>query len=105
MNQEIEKWLEEMEQNFQKLIEEDNRAKERGQLIGRYIAEPYADGKAYYKIIGETKTTVKIRVITGIGDDWIIPYWGVETNIDKNYVKNKLEFRDYMDGVFSKKKG
>lgn len=88
--------------NTQQLEECDQKAKKEGILVGRYISEPYADGQAVYQIIRENKKTVRIKVCTGIGDDWILPYWGEEATIDKNYVIKKLEFRDHLNKVFRK---
>ena len=64
--------------NFKKLQKQDKMAKKVGKLVGRYIDEPWADGNAFYVIVKENKTSVRIRVVTGIGDDWIIlqpPNW------------------------------
>lgn len=75
-----------------------------GELVGRFISEPFADGKAYYKIVKENKNTVRIKVCRGLGDDnWVIPYWGEETSIKKDFALQKLRQRDALRKIFSKK--
>ena len=96
MNHIVNEW----EENFAKMLKKDEIAKAQGKLVGRVIKEQFADGYAYYEIIKETKNTVKIKSITGIGDDWIIPYWGKMTTIEKEYVVHKLEFEDKLDELF-----
>lgn len=76
--------------NWEEINKKNEGAKIKGNLLGRYMSEGYADGAAYYEIIVVKKQKVIIRVLTGIGDDWIIPYWGEETTIDKNYAINHL---------------
>lgn len=96
-------FLETIKKNWAKLQECDKTAKEKGELVGRYIDEPFADGKAIYQIIKENKKTVRIRVCTGLGDDWVIPYWGEETTIDKEYAVKKVAQRDALTELFRKK--
>jgi len=103
MNEQIEKMIADWDKNFKVLVESDRVAKEQGILVGRYVSEPFADGKAYYKIVSESKTKVKIEVVTGIGDDWILPYWGSKTSISKAYAKRQIEGREALEKLFSRK--
>ena len=96
-------WLKQMDDNWNRLVAFDQKMKEEGSLVGRYIAEPYADGKAIYLIVGVTKTKAKIQVVTNLGDDWIIPYWGESTSIDLDYAVRCVKFRDNISAKFSKK--
>ena len=73
-------------------------------MVGRYISEPYADGSAIYLIIKENKKTVRLKVVENIGDDWVIPHWGREVVIDKDYVITKIKQRDWMYGLRDKNK-
>lgn len=98
----INKWLEEFRANEQKIADKDSKAKAEGKLVGRYINEPYADGKAVYVITKEFKTKVEIEVCTGIGDDWVIPYWGTKTKIDKSYALTNIQWRDNVEKLFRK---
>jgi len=90
------------EENFQRMEDEDAAAKAAGTLVGRYIREPYADGAAFYKITQEAKKTVRIQVVTGIGDDWIIPYFGKDTTIEKAYAVRNIKGRDTLAEIFTK---
>lgn len=98
MNDLIKQWKD----NFGVVIANDILAKEKKSLIGRYISEPYADGHAYYQIIKATKSTVTIQVITNIGDDWILPYWGKKTTIPRKYAEESIKSREQLNKIFSK---
>ena len=98
MNKIIETW----DRNFNNMIEKDKKAKAKGEIVGRYIKEPIADGYAYYEIISEGITKVEIKVVRNIGDDWVVPYWGEVARIDKNYVINGLEMEDNLQKLFKK---
>lgn len=87
--------------NFKKLEAQDLIARAKGQLVGRYIQEPYADGYAYYVITKETKTKVHLKVVSDIGDDWVIPYWGNGAMMDKSYAMNNIQRRDSLKELFS----
>ncbi|MFD2616108.1 hypothetical protein [Terrilactibacillus laevilacticus] len=63
----VNKWLEEIEKNREKVEQKDQESKAQGILKGRYIREPYADSYALYEVIRKNKKSVRIRVITGIG--------------------------------------
>ena len=92
------------EDKFKALRERDLAAKTAGNLLGRYLAEPYADGHAFYEIVKINKATVRVQVVTGIGDDWVLPYWGQAHSIPMAYAMNSVGFRDRMDEAFSKRK-
>lgn len=86
-----------MDENMARLKRIDAEAKKKSSLLWRFIREPHADGAAFYQIIRVNKGgTVRIKVCTGIGDDWVIPYWGEEATIDAVYALNNIKFRDLM---------
>jgi len=87
----------EIDKNWKELTRIDKEAKKRGLMVGRYITHPIADGRATYQIIYEAKDTIKIRVVGGIGDDWVLPAWGVKTEIDKEYALKEFKFRDFWE--------
>jgi hypothetical protein len=89
-----------MRENFDQLKIQDNTAKQNGTLVGRYIQEGVADGYAYYQIVKEGKNTVKIRQVTGVGDDWMVSYWGREASIKKSYAKQMVKMRDGLEEIF-----
>lgn len=92
----------EYDKNWEDLRRQDRIAKQAGILLGRYIQEPYADSHAVYVITHEYKHKVKIKVVTGIGDDWVIPYWGEETTIEKDYAESSIGFRDSLAEAFKR---
>ena len=80
--------------NWKALEDVDKKAKENGKLVGRYIQHPFADGYAIYKIVKENTKTVKIRVVKGIGDDWVLPAWGKECDIHKDLALKFISQRE-----------
>ena len=90
----VDDWFKEIDDNWKALVKQDSDAKKSGRLVGRYISEGYADGSAYYVVVKENKSTVKIEVATGIGDDWVFPCWGEEFTITKDYALRNIKRRD-----------
>jgi len=90
-----------MEENRKLLDEIDKEAKDKGELLWRTIQEPFADGYAVYQIIKVNKKTARIRCCSGLGDDWMIPYWGEETSVDLDYVESKIQQKDAMAAFFA----
>lgn len=89
----------EYDRNRESLDEQDKQAEMDGTMVGRYIEEGIADGCATYVIVKENKRTVKIRHVTGLGDDYMIGYWGKEATIHKAYAKTHLTCRDAGPGT------
>jgi len=88
--------------NFRTLQAKDAEARAAGRIVGRYISEPFADGYAYYVVVQEKRATVIVKVVTGIGDDWTIPYWGTRASIQKSYALDNIKRRDTLDELFRK---
>ena len=95
----LDEYLKIDEENTNQLIEIDKKQKENGTMLYRYISVPYADGRAYYQITKVNKKTVRIRVCLGIGDEWILPYWGEETSIPISEAETFLKQRDFWDNL------
>ena len=95
--------LKQHDNNWKKLYKKDQTLKGKGELIGRYIQESYADGYAIYTLEKIKGKKGLIRVVTDIGDDWRIPYWGDKAWIDLEYAKMSIERRDKLDELFKKK--
>lgn len=70
---------------------------------GRYLNFPCADGYAYYEIIRKNKKTVRIRVITEIGDNWVVPYIGEENAVDQELALSNIGLRDFLAGSIRKR--
>lgn len=83
------------------LTAKDQEAKDRGDLVGRYLSEPYAYGYAVYDIVAASDDTVDIEVID-IGDAWVIPYWGRRATIDRKYAEKSVRNRDKIEELFSR---
>lgn len=83
------------QENLDLLEKIDKEAREKGEILHRYITEPYADGKAIYQIIKVNKKTVRIKVCLGIGDEWVLPMFGEECLVDRNYIEESLKRRDF----------
>ncbi|WP_121616692.1 hypothetical protein [Virgibacillus halodenitrificans] len=98
------KTLDRWESNFQKVVKTDKQSKEQGKLVGRFIREPFADNYAFYRIIRENNKSVRIKLVTDIGDDYCIPYWGEETTIDKDYALKNIGQRDFWNELVEKNK-
>lgn len=91
-----------MDDKWAEIVELDELAEANNQLVGRYIREPFADGYAVYQITKQFEKTVHIQVVTGLGDDWRIPYWGDNAIIERSYAKESITRRMNMRKLFSK---
>lgn len=100
----VDQWLEKSKKDEQKMREKDQKAKAQGKLVGRYVREHVADGYAFYEIIRENKQTVRIRVVTGVGDGWRVSFWGDEATIAKDYALKNIGFRDRLANAINKSK-
>jgi hypothetical protein len=89
--------------NRKELQENDNKAKSEGKAVGRYIQHPFADGYAVYKIIRENKKSYRLEVVTGIGDDWVLPAWGGAVTLPKTKVLEFLRQRDFWNELMATK--
>jgi hypothetical protein len=88
------------DKNWQALEQADQQAKAQGVLLNRYIKHAYADGYAVYRITKVNKASVQVRVVTGIGDDWVLPAWGREATIPLRTAQQLVSFRDATDAIF-----
>lgn len=100
----VDDYYDRLEVNRKNLEKKDQLAKESGELKGRYIQEPRADGYAIYEIVRVNKRSVRIKVVTDIGDDWTVPFWGEETTIPLDYAERNIRSRDALAEMFSKHK-
>jgi hypothetical protein len=92
------------DENREQLEECDKKARDANRMVGRYIQHQFADGYAVYQIIKSYKDTVRIRVCTGLGDDWVLPAWGRECTIDMDTALRFLGWRDSMLELFGGEK-
>jgi hypothetical protein len=89
------------DENREQLEVCDKQARDANRLVGRYIQHTFADGYAIYQIIKTNKHSVRIRVCTGLGDDWVLPAWGQECTIDMETALQFVGWRDSMRELFS----
>lgn len=87
---------------FNDMIHLDQQAKAAGELVNRVISHPHADGKAWYRIVEVRPKTVKLEVVTGIGDDWVLPAWGPNPTLSIRVVREFLARRDNFDRIFGR---
>lgn len=87
--------------NWTALADEDAAACAVGTLLGRIIRQPMGDGQAVYQIIKLNKRTARIRACDGLGDDWVLPVWGVETSIPLVQAARFVENQDALRALFS----
>lgn len=88
--------------NEKQLDELDEKARKAGSLVGRVIRHPYADSYAVYQIVKENKSTVRVRVCHGLGDDWTLPAWGRESTINKQTALQFVQAADRFAAVFGR---
>jgi len=98
----LNKLLDQWKANEEKLNRTDQKAKAEGKLVGRFIQEQIADGYAFYRVIKENKASVRIKHVSGLGDDWQVPYWGTEATIKKDFAIQNIGYRDRLAELFSK---
>ena len=96
----IERTIKKIESNLKQIYDIDEMAKSKGELLGRFIIEPVADGKAYYQIIQVNKLTVTIKLVENIGDDYMVHYWGRGTVISREYAESSVNYRDKTISFF-----
>ncbi len=91
-----------IDENYKQLERIDKIAKSKGELLGRYIDVPVADGKAIYQIMRVNKNTVRIKALGGFGDDYILDSWGCEATVDKEYIISLVKSRDKLNEIFGR---
>ena len=91
-----------MERAYKEMVAADAEAKAEGTIIGRYLEEPAADGKAYYKVIAVDgkNNTLQLEHLD-IYDGWSLPMY--ESMIDCfpiAYALQNIENREFLSGMF-----
>jgi len=98
----VDEWLKQIDKNWETLMRVDKQARDNGQLLGRYIDHPFADGKAVYVIVQDNKDSVRIQVCTGLGDGWVLPAWGHESIIPRETALKFTQGRDKLNELFGR---
>ena len=90
--------------NWERLKEIDQIQKKKGKLLFRYITFPYADGKAVYQIVYVSGNNVRLKLVTGIGDDWQIPQLWDGCFLSKDIAACNVGSRDQHIELIMKKR-
>lgn len=92
-------WISNWSKNYQRLVECDKKAQERGSLVGRFFSVPCADGYAYYQITRDYKHTVHLQLVTGVGDDWEDHHFMDGGSFPKKDVLRYIEWEDRRKNI------
>jgi len=93
-----------MERSYNEMVAADAEAKAEGTIIGRYLEEPAADGKAYYQVIAVDgkNNTLQLEHLD-IYDGWSIAmYEGMIDCFPLTYALKNIEAREFLSGMFEK---
>lgn len=97
----INEYVAKVDAEFASMQAIDASAKDKGELVGRYIQEQIGDGYAYYRIIKAGSRNVALEHMA-IGDAWQIPM--VESMglvVPTKYARENIERRDAWTDVFA----
>ena len=94
--------VDQMDREYNDMIERDAEAKAEGTIIGRFPEEPAADGKAYYQVIAvDGKNNTLQLSHLNIYDGWTIPmYEGMIDCFPATYALKNIEAREAMAALF-----
>ena len=101
----LSKWEGAIKANQKRIDDIEKKAIASGEMLYRFITEPVADGQAVYQIVQINKTTVKIKLcqIDPLYCEYVVPYWGAEATIKKDYAEQSIRSQDALRKIFSKK--
>ncbi|TDI96982.1 MAG: hypothetical protein E2O29_01740 [Deltaproteobacteria bacterium] len=86
------------------MLQADEDAKKNKTLVGRYVSDHVADGKAFYVVTKVTKQTCTLDHIE-IGDSWTLPFVEILNRVvPKKWVKGNITQRDSWATVSKKAK-
>lgn len=95
--------IEAFEKNIDHLYKLDQKARDEGSIIGRFIREPAADSYAYYQVVSESAKNYTIKSVKGIGDDWEISIFGSKATVNKEKIEEIITQRDNFDDFLKKR--
>ena len=77
-----------------------------GGLLHRFIYEPIADGNAIYQVVRVNKKTVNLKICSLDGKyfDYVIPYWGDNPSVNREYVESSIARQDAIRNLIAKQK-
>lgn len=90
-----------LKKNWEKIVEQDTKARKAGTLVGRYLREPVADGNAIYVITKVYKRTVHIRYVPEVcPDEYRVAYFKDKDSIKREYAEKSVQWRDNLRRMF-----
>ena len=95
----------ERDRAWKEFKDRDQAAKDKGELVGRYIQEQIADGYAYYTVTKVNKRTVRLQHEPDLGDGYAVPM--IESmggTVPLKYVRQNIGWRDKMADIFASKR-
>ena len=100
----VDEWLRMTEENQEKIKELDQKAKEQGSILYRFLYEYVGDGFGIYQITKINKRTCQVRYCTTDGfDSYQARQWGEKATIPMQYVTDALTMRDHWSSLRKKK--
>lgn len=97
----INEYVAKVEAEFASMVAIDASAKDKGELVGRFIQEQIADGYAYYRIIKAGSRNVALEHMA-IGDAWQIPMVeSMDLVVPTKYARENIERRDSIAELFA----
>jgi hypothetical protein len=88
--------------NFEHLKECDLMAQKSNNLVGRYFSLAVADGKVFYQVIKENKTSTVVALCNGIClDDYVDQILGEKSTISKSKVLSLINSQQKLNKLFS----
>jgi hypothetical protein len=83
------------EASYRRIEDDDQKARKAGQLIGRLLYEPFADGYAIYVVTQTHGEEARIRHLP-VGDAWVVPTLGKDSWLSLDYVESSIQRRDEL---------
>jgi hypothetical protein len=86
--------------NQEQIEKINNTARAEGQLVGRVIRFNVGDGYARYFVTKVNARTATVVLITGMGDDYRNPAWGVKASVSLKTIKFMVSQQDRFDAMW-----
>lgn len=91
-----------LKKNQQKLDYLDAIARKNNTFVGRTVSVPVADGYATYVVVKENKTSCRIEVATGLGDDYCSYEWGREATVSKSFLTQHFRAHEALEKLLGR---
>lgn len=91
----VNEWMRLSEENRARIKELDQKAKEQGSILYRFLYEHVIDEFGIYQIIKVNKKTCRVRFCTTDGfSEYQVPQWGETATIPLEYALRSLSWRE-----------